>query len=251
VNQETVVQSFASSTADVKEKINLGMRVRIRDPSTGRISSHNPQEFVVIEKLDANMWRVEETQSKTCREVTTDCIAICRKRRMEQVSVETEQGANDEEERFVKVGVTDQACWYAKGVDCIRCVPLNERVIPPAVFKDQHVDCSRIPHAKTAGVLLQEAITIVESIRVTGNQFKIGITGNPFRRWDYYMQEGKWIRLVLIGMCNQSKGMEYMEAALIKEYQNDPQCLNKAPGGEGQMCGGPPYYTYCVISDGN
>jgi hypothetical protein len=153
------------------------------------------------------------------------------------------------------VGCSSQpkAVWYAFRLERVKCVPFSSDSAQDcsAELLDEQVVCTQLPKIdlQTTGEHLQHAISVVTEI-TTGNPTnvsKIGITGNPFKRWAFYEKEMRWSRLVLIAINEVAKAIEMMEAALIDKFKSDSRCLNIASGGDGEMRGGPPYFVYVVI----
>ena len=104
-----------------------------------------------------------------------------------------------------------------------------------------------------AGVALELVRTSLnaELANESVTNFKIGISANPFARWDHYAADPAnidWKHLVLLWASEQDGVVRVMEAALINQHKDDWRCRNVARGGEGEMPTGPPFYLYVAIS---
>lgn len=81
--------------------------------------------------------------------------------------------------------------------------------------------------------------------------FKIGVTSNPKRRFEWFLERGYSCMWVLAESDSQDL-IHMLEAALISEFGKHIGCRNKPDsGGEGALnrttvASCPPFYTYVV-----
>lgn len=105
-------------------------------------------------------------------------------------------------------------------------------------------------------------IVSVPCLRPT--MFKIGITADPYFRWQEYFADG-YLAMIIIYECDDPAPVESMERDLIHRLSewcdtgeiDRPRIQNINPGGEGLMhrshvtcASGPPFYTYLVVGNG-
>jgi hypothetical protein len=93
----------------------------------------------------------------------------------------------------------------------------------------------------------------LKQVSVLRDPFKIGITGDPYHRWqvaDYaYKREG-FQTMTVIGVATSTKAIADMERQVISAFRRfgrdgvlvnpdgNALCLNRAPGGENAQVGG-------------
>lgn len=106
--------------------------------------------------------------------------------------------------------------------------------------------CGKIlAHAKNQITSMRETMGIRICI------FKIGVTSNPKRRFEWYLERGYSCMWVLAESDSQDL-IHMLEAALISEFGKHIGCRNKPDsGGEGALnrttvASCPPFYTYVV-----
>lgn len=86
----------------------------------------------------------------------------------------------------------NEAVWYARGFEVVRCIPLTGDCQLGEALRDEHIVISHLPKQDIvkAGKALHHAIRVIHSYLGSGVPFvKIGITGNPFNRWTYYNRQ--------------------------------------------------------------
>eukprot|EP00927_Polykrikos_kofoidii_P016939 TRINITY_DN17697_c0_g5_i1.p1 TRINITY_DN17697_c0_g5~~TRINITY_DN17697_c0_g5_i1.p1 ORF type:complete len:696 (-),score=96.72 TRINITY_DN17697_c0_g5_i1:32-2119(-) len=76
--------------------------------------------------------------------------------------------------------------------------------------------------------------------------FKIGITCNPFMRWQAYERDG-YTRFHLVFAAEEVGAVQMLEACLIDFFGERSGCRNIARGGEGPVGRGP-YFTYLAVA---
>lgn len=82
--------------------------------------------------------------------------------------------------------------------------------------------------------------------------YKVGITGNPFRRWAHsvygYSRDRieKWQGMKIIAITADSFSAALLETMLITSFKDSPGCRNERPGGESAASHAGPFFTYTV-----
>lgn len=110
-----------------------------------------------------------------------------------------------------------------------------------------------------AGLKLRHCIEIIERVRKAAlGYFKIGITEDVHRRAHDPERGGyvfdtkvRWHTMIVMHETTVESRSEapMIEAALIDRYQHYPECLNRAPGGEGwSSSGSTPTSVYVVAT---
>lgn len=82
-----------------------------------------------------------------------------------------------------------------------------------------------------------------------GNSWiRIGITGNPQKRWDQYMSSGPcWDRMELLYKTSSYTHIVEMEAQLISHLYHNDKLWNFTGGGGGSIWPEQGYYLYCLV----
>lgn len=107
-----------------------------------------------------------------------------------------------------------------------------------------------------AGRVLQHCSAVIRKLRIQAGGFelvifKIGITHECSRRFQFYREKG-WDNMVVMYRSDELGAVEMLEAALISQHCHLKQCRNVLRGGEGmrdnvfQPKFDPPYFCYCV-----
>lgn len=82
--------------------------------------------------------------------------------------------------------------------------------------------------------------------------YKVGITGNPFRRWSHptygYSRDRfeRWQGLKVIAITADSFSASLLETMLITAFKGSPGCRNERPGGESAASHAGPFFTYVL-----
>ena len=212
--------------------------------------------------LGENTWLIiSDRHGQEEEEEKEDNLALARPRGLEACdSGEGMLNAAHEENipcGWHKVGVIDKfGAYYQKAFGAIEMIPFTDRVrdqMKPELHHD-HVDSTRVPllNKKTAGNDMHTAIRVISEVTGGAARFKIGITGNPYERFDKYQEEDdRWQRMVLVWITKERQAAGVMESALIREFRPDSGQIiqNRAPGGEGvDLMGSSPFFVYVVLA---
>lgn len=109
------------------------------------------------------------------------------------------------------------------------------------------------PRDLAGAILAHACAAIARRIQPGGAVFKIGITTNPVHRWHnerygYRLSSDGFETMVLLLATDCGAAAAYLEAALIKQFQQTRGCRNVASGGEGLRPTAGPFFTYLVIN---
>ena len=108
----------------------------------------------------------------------------------------------------------------------------------------------RLPKGRLASMVLQHCVAVIAAIASKSSTFKIGITTNPHNRWFSesfgYFRHPVLSNMTIISILRSMEAATYLEAALIREFMDNPLCENKALGGEGAMADASPAFVYVV-----
>lgn len=139
----------------------------------------------------------------------------------------------------------------------LRCIPLSgelARLLPPELGNPA-VSATRLlwggssgSRGVLAGAALGRAKGVVDELlrRIGVTAFKIGITCNPFMRWQAYARDG-YKQLHLIYGDENARAVQMLESCLIDHFGMRTGCRNIARGGEGPVGRGP-YFTYVALA---
>ena len=102
-----------------------------------------------------------------------------------------------------------------------------------------------------SGHLLRHMRQQSQSISVTAQEYKIGITHTPYRRWSGGHKAAGWTKMILLHAMHgrgRAEAAAY-EAALIAVMATDAKCVNVNPGGEGEVPTFPTnwWFIYVVV----
>lgn len=104
------------------------------------------------------------------------------------------------------------------------------------------------PEGCTAGKALDHAERAINFQLGKGpTVFKIGITSDPAKRWEFYEKDdGQYRRMYVLYKHEQIEAACVMEAALIRLYRSVQGLQNEAKGGDGRPRASP-CFTYVVV----
>ena len=238
------------------QKFHVGKEVLIRSAHSKRACNARPG-VIMAATGNSDVWLVREAQSQKNIEVQERDLAIPRAGRKSSQEAEARQ-VQDCPIGWHKIGCPQgQSVWYAYGVEDSKCVPYTGKMASKlaAHLRHKQVDTC-LPdldiHANPNEKLKWARDKISEIIAEQAlERFKIGITANPFKRWEFYSEEEcEWTSVILIAVDLAERCVKVMEGSLIHHFRDlmkDRRCANQADGGEGDLLSGPPYFLYAVV----
>jgi hypothetical protein len=251
-DQDAHQDGLGSRSSSTVTKIRVGMIVKRRS-SDGR-ARRDRRTYTATARINDDEWEIEDDMTKERTVVQEKNLAIARKIKTDGTEDAKEDGHSVDGWHKLACTRNPAAVWYRLGGSEVKCITFTPEFSLSPGLCHKHVVTDHLLESSdcTAGGQLKRAIETIQSHTQAATSFKVGMTSNPFQRWEFYDQERQgWSRLVLLAAFEVAETAAERESSLIHVFKDDEKCRNQAPGGEGleQMKkSGQPYFVYVVVS---